>query len=147
VTKKTILRALWTDEAGVVLSAELVLVASIALIGLTAGLTTMRDSIATEMADVAGAFSRIDQSYSIRGTTGTGGSTAGSHFSNVQAADVQENGSFRGYQNVPPRSESVSSDRGPLLTVCGLLGPDVASPANDTQETPRRTIVARRGER
>jgi len=145
VTKRTIVRALWKDEAGVVLSAELVLVASIALIGLTAGLTTMRDSIATEMADVAGAFSRIDQSYSIRGTTGTGGSTAGSSFSNVQAVDAQQNGRVRGYQTIPPRSESISSERGPLLTVCGLLGPEAASPTNDLQETPRRTTIARRG--
>jgi hypothetical protein len=138
---------LWTDEAGVVLSAELVLVASIALIGLTAGLTTMRDSIATEMADVAGAFSRIDQSFAIHGTFGTSGSTASSHFSNVQAADVQETGRLRGFPTIPPRPEVVSSDRGPLLTVCGLLGPEAASPANDMQETPRRTIVARGGER
>jgi len=59
------LQRLWKDEAGFVVSAELILVASIAVLGLVAGLATVRNSITNELADVGGAIDGLNQSYGI----------------------------------------------------------------------------------
>ena len=48
------LRALMRDDQGFIVSIELVLIATISIIGLIAGLTSVRDSVVSELADVAG---------------------------------------------------------------------------------------------
>ncbi|HTN04488.1 Flp family type IVb pilin [Planctellipticum variicoloris] len=68
------------EEAGFVVSSELVLIATIVVIGLIAGLTTLRDQVLQEIADVADAISEVNQSYSYSGVTSHTGSTAGSVF-------------------------------------------------------------------
>ena len=73
-------RALWRDEAGFVVSTELVLIATIVVIGLIAGLTTVRDAVVTELADVADAISEVDQSYSYGGISAHCARTAGTTF-------------------------------------------------------------------
>ena len=74
------LRKLWNDEAGAVLSAELVMVATILVIGMTVGLSAVRNSVVTELADLGQAISEIDQSYSYSSVTGHHSSSAGSRF-------------------------------------------------------------------
>jgi Flp pilus assembly pilin Flp len=59
-----VLLRLVRDEAGFVVSAELVLVATIVVIGMITGLSTVRDQVVTELADVADAVSAVNQSYS-----------------------------------------------------------------------------------
>lgn len=71
---------LWRDEAGFVVSTELVLISTITVIGLIVGLTTVRDVVVIELADVADAISEIDQSYSYGQIVGHCGSTAGVRF-------------------------------------------------------------------
>ena len=61
---------LWNDEAGFVVSAELVLVASIAVLGMIVGLATVRDAVTSELADLNGAINELNQSYSISGIQG-----------------------------------------------------------------------------
>ncbi len=61
---------LWKDEAGFVVSAELVLVASIAVLGMIVGLATARDAVTSELADVGAAINELSQSYSISGIQG-----------------------------------------------------------------------------
>ena len=73
-------RQLWRDESGFIISSELVLVATILVIGMIVGLTTVRDQVVQELADVAGAISDIVQSYSYSTVTGHTSSTAGSDF-------------------------------------------------------------------
>jgi hypothetical protein len=73
-------KQLWNDEAGFVLSVELILIATILVIGLLAGLTAVRDSVVSELSDVAGAVQDVNQSYEFWGVTGHSGSTAGSQF-------------------------------------------------------------------
>lgn len=68
----------WADERGFVVSSELVLIATIVVIGLLAGLTTLRDQVALEMGDVANAIGQVNESYSYAGVTSHSGSTAGS---------------------------------------------------------------------
>lgn len=74
------LRKLWNDEAGFLVSAELVLVATILVIGMIVGLASLRDAVVTELADVGQAISQIDQSYEYTGILGHLNYTAGSLF-------------------------------------------------------------------
>jgi Flp pilus assembly pilin Flp len=77
---KNIVMRLWRDEAGFVVSTELVLIATIVVIGMVTGLTTVRDAVVTELADVADAVAQVDQSYSFGAITAHCASTAGSEF-------------------------------------------------------------------
>lgn len=71
---------LWRDEAGFVISTELILIATILVIGMITGLTTVRDAVVTELADVADAISEVDQSYSYGGIRAHCAATAGTVF-------------------------------------------------------------------
>jgi Flp pilus assembly pilin Flp len=71
---------LWRDEAGFVVSTELVLIATILVIGMITGLVTVRDAVVTELADVADAISEVDQSYSYGAITAHCAETAGTEF-------------------------------------------------------------------
>jgi hypothetical protein len=77
------LHKLWNDEIGFIISSELVLVATILVIGMIVGMTTIRDQVVQEMADVAAAFSDLTQSYSYGGITGHSSSTQGSDFNDA----------------------------------------------------------------
>ncbi|WP_437226628.1 hypothetical protein SH661x_004684 [Planctomicrobium sp. SH661] len=67
---KRLITALWADEAGFILSAELVIIATVAVLGLTVMLVAVRDSIGGEMTDLANAFRNVDQSYRYGGMLG-----------------------------------------------------------------------------
>ena len=71
---------LWCDEAGVLLSAEAVVVGTVAVVGLTTGLTVVAKSVNEELQDVAFAIRSLDQSYSIPAQDGCEAHTAGSTF-------------------------------------------------------------------
>lgn len=75
-----VLRRVWRDEAGFVLSTELTMVASVLVVGVLAGAVTVRDQVVQEMADTAAAISNFNQSYSFSAVTGCNSSTAGSTF-------------------------------------------------------------------
>lgn len=57
-------RNLWRDERGVVMSAELILMATICVIGIIVGLVTYRDQVVQELGDAAMAVSQLNQGYS-----------------------------------------------------------------------------------
>lgn len=71
---------LWKDEHGILLSAEAVVVGTVAVVGLTAGLSVVAKSVNEELQDVAFAIRSLDQSYSIPGQKSCGAMTAGSSF-------------------------------------------------------------------
>jgi len=71
---------LWNDEAGFIVSAELVLIATILVLGMIVGLVSVRDQVVQELGDIALAIGFINQSYSFSGITGHTSSTAGSAF-------------------------------------------------------------------
>ena len=75
-----LLRRLWDDQSGAVVSAELVIVATILVLGMIVGLTTVRDQVVQELGDLAIAVASLNQSYSFSGVTGHHSSTAGSIF-------------------------------------------------------------------
>lgn len=71
---------LWKDESGFIVSIELILISTIAVIGLVAGMTAIRDAVVSEMSDVAGAVSDLNQSYTYNGTSSPTAVTAGSSY-------------------------------------------------------------------
>ena len=75
-----VLKKLWADDAGFVVSTELVLLGTVAVFGLVVGLTSVRDGVVSEVSDVAGAVQDVNQSYSYDGVTGHNAATAGSQF-------------------------------------------------------------------
>lgn len=58
---------LWNDEAGFVVSAELVLVATLLVIGLIVGLSEIQHAVVAELNDVGDAFGQLNQSYMYSG--------------------------------------------------------------------------------
>ncbi len=75
-----VLHRLWADEAGFVVSTELVLVATTLVVGMLVGLVTVRDQVVQELGDVALAVGNVNQSYQYNGVTGHTSATAGSDF-------------------------------------------------------------------
>ena len=63
------LRNFWNDEAGFIVSAELVLVATICVIGLIAGMVEMQWAVVGEMNDVSDAIGSLNQSFQFAGFT------------------------------------------------------------------------------
>ena len=63
-----LIRKLWNDDAGFIISAELVLVATIVVIGMIVGLTSVRNQVVQELVDVGQAVGNMSQSYAVAGT-------------------------------------------------------------------------------
>ena len=61
------LKALWQEEEGFIISAELVLVATILVIGLIVGLSEVQHAVVNELNDVGEAIGSVNQSYSYSG--------------------------------------------------------------------------------
>jgi len=70
----------WNDDTATVISAELIFIMSIVTLGMIVGLTTYRDQLVFEYADLGAAIGAINQSYSFSAITGMNYSLAGSTF-------------------------------------------------------------------
>lgn len=73
---KNTLKKFWNDEAGFVVTVEMILVATVLVIGLVAGLTVLRDSVLSELSDTAQAFGAVDQSFGVSGAKFDGTSSS-----------------------------------------------------------------------
>lgn len=62
-----LLRKVWADDAGFIVSAELVLVATILVIGMMVGLVSLRNQVVEELVDVGQAIGSLSQSYAYAG--------------------------------------------------------------------------------
>ena len=84
------LRNLLNDEAGFLVSAELVLIFTLVFCAVAVGVSVVRDSLVQELGDVAEAIGALDQSYNYRGIeaslegTGNHASCAGSGFNDEE---------------------------------------------------------------
>jgi hypothetical protein len=88
------LKSLLQDEAGFIISAELVLVSTIVVVGLVVGLSEVQHAVASELNDVADAVGSLNQSYCFSGLSvckrgGCGSESAGSVF--IDVADDCDN--------------------------------------------------------
>jgi len=78
-----VLKALWNDNAGFVISTELILVSTIAVLGLMVGLTEVASGVNHELEDVASAVGSMNQSYTFWGFSGCKATTVGSCFADL----------------------------------------------------------------
>lgn len=66
----TLFSRLGSDERGFVVTSELVLIATLCVLGLVTGLTCLRQAVNAELGDVASAIGSLNQSYSYSGKHG-----------------------------------------------------------------------------
>lgn len=81
-----VLQALWRDESGAILSAELVLLGTLGVVGATVGVKMAATAVNDEMKDVANAFRSLDQSYCYEGFCSPHAWTAGSCYQQEDVA-------------------------------------------------------------
>lgn len=77
---KTLLNRFWAEDHGAIISAEIMLVATILVLGVIVGLKSIRDSVVTELADVAQAVANVNQSYCFSGVSGHAANSSGGDF-------------------------------------------------------------------
>ncbi len=92
------LKTLWNDESGVILSAEIVLIGTILVLGMIVGLVELQCAVIAELSDLSSAFGNLDQSYQISGfASGKGGGefkarTNGARYTDLpDACDCDQN--------------------------------------------------------
>lgn len=61
-------RIFLSDEDGMIVSSELVILATVVVLGLIVGLTEVRSQVVSELGDVALANGQLDQSFTYDGT-------------------------------------------------------------------------------
>ena len=97
VTKKT------RNNAGFIVTLEILLISTILVIGLITGLAAVRDATVSELADTASAINQIDQGYSydgkvLEGNWNQGGGGSGGDAGGGQGGGSQGGGS--GYDDL-----------------------------------------------
>lgn len=80
---RSMIRRLWNDDAGFIVSFELMLVFVILLLGITVGLTAVRNAVVAELEETANAILALSQGYTIQGLVGCCSSIQG-----TEAIDV-----------------------------------------------------------
>ena len=85
------LKRLWKEEDGVLVSLEIILAAMMLVFGMIAGMQVLRDAAALELADLGQAIGAINNGYQISGIAGPGGAT-GSSVSGSIFADATDFG-------------------------------------------------------
>ena len=84
-------RRLWNEEAGFIVSAELVLVATILVIGMIVGLVSVRNQVVQELVDVGQAIGNLSQSYGYGGINKLSMAFTDGSYYNDKADFCQEN--------------------------------------------------------
>lgn len=85
-----------SKQGGFVLTTELVLLSTVLVIGLVAGMVSMRDALTAEMEDVSEAIGQLDQTYAFNGIV-NGENTAaveGSVYGDATDANAGDNVEF-----------------------------------------------------
>ncbi|RLT01560.1 MAG: hypothetical protein DWI22_22845 [Planctomycetota bacterium] len=63
------MKTLWNDESGVIVSAEIVLVGTILVLGMITGLVELQAAVIYELTDLSDAFGNLDQTFQTSGFT------------------------------------------------------------------------------
>jgi hypothetical protein len=75
---KSIASKLWNDDAGALIASEFLFVATILVIGIVVGLSSVRVAVTAELGELGNAILALSQGYSISGLQGCCASTDGS---------------------------------------------------------------------
>tara|TARA_R110001583_G_scaffold93541_1_gene236503 strand:- start:13164 stop:13523 length:360 start_codon:yes stop_codon:yes gene_type:complete len=84
-------------QGGFIMTTELVLLVTVMVVGMIAGLVTMRDAVTAEMEDVAEAIGALDQSYAFQGLVNAQSTAAieGSSFGDVTDINAGDGAAFK----------------------------------------------------
>jgi len=119
------LTKMWNDEDGFVISTEIAVVATILVIGVVTGFSSVRDAVVSELADVGQAIGNLDQSFSLRGSVDcSSGTQSSAFFDEADFCDTEE-------------TTNVQNSKG--LTISGSVG----STARNTGEFQGRGPLPR----
>jgi hypothetical protein len=110
-------KRLWSDEAGAVLTAEVVLVGTVAVLGVVVGLNQAATAVDEELKEFAGAIRSLDQSYGYVGHQSCRAWSAGSYYRqpDVQTALAELCG--EGPANIALIQQQVDAQRATFLPV------------------------------
>ena len=72
------MRKLMNDDRGALIASEFLFVATILVIGIIVGLTSVREAVNVELAELANAILALSEGYSISGLQGSGAAVDGS---------------------------------------------------------------------
>ena len=100
MTMAQLMRKLWQDDCGALISAEFLFVATILVIGVIIGLTAVRTAINVELTELGNAFLALSQGFAISGQSNNSANVDGS-----QAIDSP--GLLTGPVLIPPAFPSV----------------------------------------
>lgn len=86
-----LLNSLLNDEAGFIVSAELVLIATLGVLAMVVGLSEVAFNVNSELQDVGRAFASMNQSFNLQGQMNQAGGMGGSQFNNNSnlGSDIQ----------------------------------------------------------
>jgi hypothetical protein len=77
---KLVITRLWNEQAGAIVSAEILMIGTILVLGVIVGLKSVRDSVVSELADLAQAIGNANQAYAYSGVGGHSAFSNGSAF-------------------------------------------------------------------
>ena len=86
------MRKFFNDECGAIVSAEIVIVLSIAVLAMIVGLSEVAVAVNTELNDISNAIGRLNQTYSFTGfgSTKTGAATAKNSYAGSTWVDSED---------------------------------------------------------
>lgn len=95
-----LLNKLIHDEAGFIVSAELVMIATLGVLAMAVGLSEVAWNINNELQDVGRAFGSMNQSFSAYGQTGNHGTNGGSSYADINtgSSGIQAGSNINGEQ-------------------------------------------------
>ena len=147
------LTQLWKDESGFILSAELVMISTILVLGMIVGLTSLQSSVVGELTDVSDSIRSLNQSYFFKGFSGRStwgccgikSRTFGSAFIDRHSGNVTTNEEIVGncYMTTPvPETKAVPAT--PKAVPCpeGVpcdQGPAISPPCSTCEPLPEGT--------
>lgn len=105
------MKTLWNDEAGVILSAEIVLIGTILVIGMVVGLVELQCSVVDELNDLGEAIGSMNQSYVTSGV-----------------ASFKADGSFKGLTVGSTFTDRIDSCDGNECAIVCLVAPGPEQP-------------------
>ena len=95
-----LLTRLMKDDAGFIVSAELVMIATLGILAMAVGLSEVAFNINNELQDVGRAFGSMNQSFKLQGQSGNLGMNGGSSFTDTTnlGSDIQAGSHIDGEQ-------------------------------------------------
>lgn len=135
-----LLKLLWTDESGVILTAETVMLGTVGVLAMTAGVGAMSSAMNEEMGDLSQAFRSFDQSFQVTGyrVDTSGGNSSSNTDDSKSAALAMKVGS--GFEQTSAQSTVDALSVHPVAAQ--IVAPSVFSDETDVEPRSATTESA-----